>query len=335
MTYRLGTALAMAGSLALATVGALAGATQPARAQDQLTVAMTTWTGYGLIHLADKKGFFADNGVSVNVRTMQDKSATAAAMATGRIDGWATTVDTFIFYDADRVGATQVLAVDFSEGGEGIITGSDVDSVQDLKGKSVAAQEGSSTYFFMLNVLNDHGLSLSDIEHKDMKAGDAGAAFMAGRVDAAATWDPWLSKAQSRDDARVLVDTEERPGLIVDTVAFRKTVLNERPDDVQAFIAGYFDAYDYWQANPDAANKVMAESLGIELDSFTSSLKGLTFVSRGQNKAYFGLADSETTIQDTIETGANLYTDIGIIDQKPSVSAIVDRSVLKQHFAAQ
>lgn len=314
-----------AGCLALAaSVG-----TSAVRAEEPLSVAMTTWTGYGLIHLADKEGFFEDNGVSVDVRTMQDKAATAAAMATGRLDGWATTVDTFVFYDVEKVGARQVLAVDFSQGGEGIVASAGIDNVADLAGKTVAADEGSSTYFFMLNVLADAGLGLDDIEHKNMKAGDAGAAFMAGRVDAAATWDPWLTRARERDDGHVLIDTAKRPGLIVDTVAFRSEILRNRPDDVKAFIAGYFDAYDYWEKNPEEANRTMAESLGIEYDNFVGSLGGLVFVSREQNADYFGVGGGKAGIVQTTEQGGRVYRDVGIIDRAPSASEVVDASFLE------
>lgn len=303
-----------------------------ADSDDELSVAMTTWTGYGLIHLADQKGFFEDNGVSVDVRTMQDKAATASAMATGRLDGWATTVDTFVFYDAERVGAKQVLAVDFSRGGEGIIADESVESTEDLTGKTVAADEGSSTFFFMLNVLADAGLTLDDIDHQTMAAGDAGSAFMAGRVDAAATWDPWLSRAAERDDARVLIDTAERPGLIVDTVAFRDQVIEDRPDDVQAFVAGYFDAYDYWQENTDEANEVMADSLGIEMENFVSGLEGLVYVSRDQNAEYFGLSDDGDGIVETIEQGGRVYRDAGVIDRAPKASEVVDTSFLEAYL---
>jgi len=321
----------MFGATALAVAVGLG--TLPAHADEPLSVAMTTWTGYGLIHLADKQGFFEDNGVDVNVRTMQDKAATASAMATGRLDGWATTVDTFIFYDVEKVGAEQVLAVDFSRGGEGIIANESIETVGDLAGSTVGADEGSSTYFFMLNVLADAGLNLEDIEHKNMKAGDAGAAFMAGHVDAAATWDPWLSRARDRDEAGVLIDTAERPGLIVDTVAFRTEVIEERPDDVQASVAGYFDAYDYWRANTDKANRIMAESLGVELNNFESSLNGLVFVSRGQNVDYFGIGGGSAGIVETIEQGGEIYKTVGIIDRAPKAERVVNTRFLEQYFA--
>ncbi|WP_409349286.1 ABC transporter substrate-binding protein [Sinorhizobium meliloti] len=44
---------------------------------------MTTWVGYGLLHLAQQKGFFKDQGVDVSLMTVQDKPSTAAAIATG------------------------------------------------------------------------------------------------------------------------------------------------------------------------------------------------------------------------------------------------------------
>lgn len=321
--------------IAASCLVAVGGVALPAQAQDDLSVAMTTWTGYGLLHLADAKGFFEDNGVSVDIQTMQDKAATAAAISTGRLDGWATTVDTFVFYDAQELGAKQVLAVDFSEGGEGIVAHESIQSVADLVGRDVAAEEGSSTFFFMLNVLADGGVALDDINLRNMQAGDAGSAFMAGRVDAAATWDPWLTRAREREDAHVLIDTAERPGLIVDTVAFRQEVLDERPEDIMAFIAGYFDAYDYWSENPDEGNRIMAESLGIDLEDFIASLEGLIFVSREANAAYFGTDGSEGGIAVTILQGGQVYRDAGIVDRAPAIGDVVEASFLERYFAGQ
>ncbi|MDW9646209.1 PhnD/SsuA/transferrin family substrate-binding protein [Sinorhizobium meliloti] len=244
-----------------------------------LTVGMTTWVGYGLLHLAQQKGFFKEHGIDVSLTTVQDKPSTAAAIATGRLDGWATTVDTFIFYNAKKLDIKQVLAVDFSKGGEGIIASGDIKTVADLKGRTLGAEEGSSTYFFMLNLLADSGINVKDVKLQSMRAGDAGAAFAAGRLDAAATWDPWLSKAKERG-GHILASSADEPGLIVDTVAFRSEIIKKRPDDVKNFITAYFEAYDYWKASPKEANAIMAKALGIKDDEFNSSLAGLEFVSR-------------------------------------------------------
>jgi len=302
--------------------------TSGANAQNKpLTVGMTTWTGYGLLHLAAEKGFFAKNGVNVTLTTVQDKPSTAAAIATGRLDGWATTVDTFIFYNAKKIGVKQVLPVDFSNGGEGIVAAGDIKSVTDLKGRTLGAETGSSTYFFMLNLLADHGVSIKDVSLQSMRAGDAGAAFSAGRLDAAATWDPWLSKAKERG-GHVLASTADLPGLIVDTVAFRSDVIAKRPQDVQNFIKGYFDAYDFWKASPAEANAIMAKALGMKSKDFQESLAGLEFVSRQDNQRYIGTASAPGQVNAVIERGIAFYTQAGLLKETFAASDVVDATPL-------
>ncbi|QDG94388.1 PhnD/SsuA/transferrin family substrate-binding protein (plasmid) [Rhizobium sp. NIBRBAC000502774] len=288
-----------------------------------LNVGMTTWVGYGLLHLAKEKGFFGKNKVDVTLTTVQDKPSTAAAIATGRLDGWATTVDTFIFYNAEKLGIKQVLAVDFSKGGEGIVAAGDIKTLADLKGRTVGAEEGSSTYFFMLNLLAEAGMTVKDVKLQSMRAGDAGAAFAAGRLDAAATWDP----AKERG-GHILASTVEKPGLIVDTVAFKSDVIASRPDDVKNFIKAYFEAYDYWKASPKDSNAIMAKALGIKDDEFTSSLAGLEFVSREQNAQYIGSASTAGEIQSVTARGVKFYTDAGILKAPLDAAAVVDAAPL-------
>lgn len=292
-----------------------------------LTVGMTTWVGYGLLHLADQKGFFKKNGVEVSLMTVQDKPSTAAAIATGRLDGWSTTVDTFIFYNAQKLGIKQVLAVDFSKGGEGVVATNDVKSVSDLKGRTLGAEEGSSTYFFLLNLLADNQMTTKDVKLQSMRAGDAGAAFAAGRLDAAATWDPWLSKAKERG-GHILASSADKPGLIVDTVAFRTDVIEKRPDDIKSFIKAYFEAYDYWKTSPDEANAIMAKALGIKDEEFKSSLAGLEFVSREKNEKYIGSGTSLGEIKSVTQRGVGFYTKAGLLKGALDADKVVDAGPL-------
>jgi len=316
-------------ALALSFLSANVGAQEKGK---PLTVGMTTWVGYGLLHLAAEKKFFEKNGVNVSLVTVQDKPSTAAAIATGRLDGWATTVDTFIFYNAKKIDVKQVLAVDFSKGGEGIVAAAEIKTVADLKGRTLGAEEGSSTYFFMLNLLADHAVSIKDVRIQSMRAGDAGAAFAAGRLDAAATWDPWLSKAKERG-GHILASTADIPGLIVDAVAFRTKVIQERPQDVQAFIKGYFDAYDFWKSAPDEANAIMAKALGTSADDFQASLAGLEFVSREDNQKYIGSHAKPGQIHAVIERGITFYTQTGVLKESFTASEVVDATPLDTALA--
>lgn len=91
--------------------------------------------------------------------------------------------------------------MDQSYGGDGIIASGEIQSVKDLEGKTVGLDKASTSYFFFLAVLNKYGVDESKIEIQEMTSGDAGAAFVAGKLDAAVTWEPWLTQASQREGA--------------------------------------------------------------------------------------------------------------------------------------
>jgi NitT/TauT family transport system substrate-binding protein len=79
-------------------------------------------------------------------------------------------------------------------------------------------------------------MSIEDVEHVNMDQADAGAAFVAERVDAAVTWEPWLSRARDTEHGHVLTDTSENPGLIVDVLLAPVEVIESRRDDFRRSI---------------------------------------------------------------------------------------------------
>lgn len=95
-------------------------------------------------------------------------------------------------------------------GGEGdavvVPPGSDVESVEDLEGKTVAVAEGSSANYHLLAQLENAGLTYEDVEIKNLQPADALAAFSGGHVDAWAIWEPFTSQAEEEADAQVLAD---------------------------------------------------------------------------------------------------------------------------------
>jgi NitT/TauT family transport system substrate-binding protein len=283
-----------------------------------LSIGLNTYAGYGLLYLAQEKGFFKAHGTDVRIVNTEDKASTAAAIAGKRLDGWVTTVDTFIFYDAAKLQLQQVLGISFSAGGEGIISTAQITQPSQLRGKTIAVEEGSPGYFFLLNVLADNKIPLKDVKLLSMKGADAGAAFVAGKVDVAATWQPWLSKADKRPGGHILVDTRSKPGLIADTLALRSDVIKNRPKDVTGFIEGYNDAYAYWHAHEEEADGVIAKALGISVDELKRELEVIHFASPDANRHY--LLDQQG-IRKVVARGVTFYRDAGLLksDQNPTV----------------
>ena len=92
--------------------------------------------------------------------------------------------------------------------GEAILVAKDspIHAVTDLKGRKVALNKGANAHYLLVRVLEDAGLSYSDIKPVYLAPADARAAFEQGAVDAWAIWDPYFSSAQHSTGARILAD---------------------------------------------------------------------------------------------------------------------------------
>ena len=289
-----------------------------------ITVSMTSWIGYGLFHLADEKGFFDKHGVDVTISVVEDESNNPAALEADRIQGDLTTVDTNVRTIAAGVDLVQVLVVDDSNGADGIVATADIQTVQDLAGKDVGVGVGTTSYVFLLSVLKDAGMSIDDIHVVDMTPGEAGIAFVAGKLDAAVTWEPFLSKATKREGGHVLISSAEAPGLIVDSLAIRRDWVEAHPDAVVGLIQGYYDAYDFWQQNPDEALPIMAESMDLSTEDFEATLPGVTLYGPQQIVDFMNAPADQTGIAKLTDYINVFWTDEGIIEAPIDIVKAID-----------
>jgi len=85
---------------------------------------------------------------------------------------------------------------------------SPIKSVADLKGKKIAYNKGSNVQYFLVKLLEKHGLKYSDVQSIFLPPPDARAAFQKGAVDAWIIWDPFLASAQKTLDAQILSDAK-------------------------------------------------------------------------------------------------------------------------------
>src|SRR2546428_208735 len=276
--------------VAVALAAALLLGPSPAPAQKVLKIGYPVWVGYGPLFLADKKGFLKDEGVTVQFINMEDTKTRYVALAAGQIDGLMTTIDTMVLRVKPAFQIAAVMAFDDSKGGDGIVANKDITTIKELNGKKVAYEEGSVSHFLLGYLLKQNGMAFKDIVSVNMAPGDAGAAFVAGKVDAAVTWEPWLTKGKSAPHGHLLVDSSATPGLIVDVLVFRNDVLRARGDEVRKVVAAWHKGVEYWKAYPDESNQIMADAVGGWLKDpkiFAETLTGIRYYDYDANKSFF------------------------------------------------
>lgn len=295
-----------------------------------INLAFSTWNGYIGLVIGVKEGFFDQAGVHVEYTVIEDPVQRFNAFKAGRLNAIATTVDTFSRTYAKGIPSVQVLGLDASVGGDGIVANKDIATPAQLKGQEVAVSEGSTSQWLLAYVLDKAGLSLDDVKQVDLTSADAGAAFAAGRVPVAVTWEPWLSRAEENPDGQVLVSTEKYPDIITDQVAFSPDFVKEHPDSVRAFIKGYAMAVDFLRTNEDDALADVTEYLGQEPDDIKAVMETVPIWSIDESKEYYGTADNPGPIYDIFTESAEFWKNIGEIDSVPDPKEAIDPSFLQE-----
>ncbi len=302
----------------------------PARAAaETLRIGYSTWVGYGPLFLARDKRFFDETGVNAELVNIEDPKLRFAALAAGKLDGLVTTLDTMSLYWKPTFQFQAVLGLDDSKGGDGIVARTTIRAITDLRGKRVAVNRGSVSDFFLNVILHDHGMTEKDLTIVNMRQDDAGAAFLGGKVDAAVTWEPWLSRAKRAPGGHVLIDSSKTPGLIVDVLLFRRDVIKAHPEAIKAVVAGWYRAVDYWKQNPDDADAVMAKAVGgwlKDVKTFKETLDGVRYYDQAINKQYMAPGGQiYVTAQKAIDT----WTAFGRITVKMGAGDLVNAEFVR------
>jgi NitT/TauT family transport system substrate-binding protein len=291
-------------------------------------ISSSTWTGYAVIYLANSKGTWKSHGLDVSFKTVEDPGDRFIALAAGRLEGIATTVDTYARQQSNGVAAAEIFPIDASVGGDGILASKSIQTVADLKGKTIAVNQGSVSEFFLAQVLEKNGLSLKDVKELNMKSGEAGAAFVANRVDVAVTWEPWLSKAKARADGQVLVSSKLYPDLIMDSFGFRKDFIQKYPDTVKEFMKAYYDAFDWMQKNQTEANKIIGDAVGETADDVKGDLSTIAMYDLTMGKQIMGTSSSHGKIYDTAKAAADFWKAQGKVDAVMNLNDAIDPSFI-------
>jgi len=285
-------------------------------------VAHATWVGYGPLYIAKELGYFEKEGLDVDLVIIEDEAQYAAALASGNIDGLGNVLDREVIHYAKGTPEVVVFAMDESSGGDGVIASGDIKTVADLKGKTVGLDKSSTSYFFFLSILAKNGVDEKDINITEMGASDAGAAFVAGSIDAAVTWEPWLSNASQREGGHVLVSSKEMPKTIVDVFVLNGDFVKAHPEVPAKMTKCWNQAIAWYVQNADKGNEIMAKAMALETQEMADMASGVTFIGKDDNKVFFDKS-KPNSIYEVAARAISFWKSKGIITEDVAVDKLI------------
>ncbi len=289
-----------------------------------------TWLGYAPLHLAKEKGFFKD--IDVEIIVTPDVAQRKLLIATGENQAIAETLDTTVLDRSQGIKTVAVAQMDVSNGADGLVATQNIKTIQDLVGKNVAVQFNYVSQLMLHYVLDKAGIDFKKVNMQDTEAGAAGAAFVAGKVDAAVTFEPWLSKAKTRNGGHVLFSSKDVPGVVVDVLAFRDDYIKEHRSEVLAVVRGWSEAVQYWKDHPQEANEIMAKAYDLPVADFADQISGLIWPSPQESIAYFGTEKTAGSAKTIIDTFVRIFLKTGQVTSQPDLAGITDSSLLQELY---
>jgi NitT/TauT family transport system substrate-binding protein len=291
-------------------------------------IGLGPWIGFGPLYLAHDKGFFKDAGCEVELIVLTGIAERNSALKSGRIDALAAPVDYFVLSAGNNLEATIIMAIDESVGGDGIVARKEITRFEDLRAKRLAFQRGLPSEFFVRALLLQHGVQMKEVQTVDMETDQAGAAFISGKVDAAAVWEPWLTKASEQGGGHVLASTKEFPNLIVDCLGFNKKRLAEDQVGAKAVVKAIFRAIDYWKEHPEEADTVMAPHFQLDPKKYAAILSGARFCDVARNQEFFGTADKPGPIFEVAKRASDIWLEAGVIKSAVKPEGIISDNLI-------
>jgi NitT/TauT family transport system substrate-binding protein len=295
----------------------------------KITLGFSAWPGWFPWQVAADQGLFAKNGVDVEVKYFENYTDSLNALSTGNIDANSQTLNDTISSVAGGAKETIVLVNDNSTGNDQIIAREGIASVADLKGKTVAAEEGTVDHYLLLLALQKAGLGPADIKFTPLATDAAAAAFVAGRVDAVGVFAPFTTTALERKGSKAIATSKDFPGAIPDHLVVNPSLIQDRPDDVQALVKTWFDTVEWIRTNRDQAVAIMAKRAGVSPADYATYDAGTTIFTLEKNLEAFtpGSSDAHLDYQARKITDFLLQTEL--IDAKPDLEGLLDDQFVK------
>lgn len=298
-----------------------------AQAQDtKVAIGISGWTGFAPLTLAKEAGLFKKHGLDVTIRKIPQKDR-HLAIASGDIQCAATTVETWIVWNANGVATTQIFQLDKSYGADGMVVKPGINSIRDLKGKTVAASApGTAPYFTLAWMLAKNGLTLKDVNIVNLEPQAAANAMIAGtgNLDAAMTYEPFLSAVRAKPEAgRIIATTLDYP-MVMDTFGCTPKFLAENAKAAQGLANAYFDALEMIKADPKKSFEIMGADVKQTAEQFEGSQKFLRWQDKAANQKFFAGEHAQFS-----KEAADLLLAAGIIRQIPDLTKLADTRFIK------
>lgn len=305
-----------------------------------INLSLDEWVGYATIlqangGLTTQPGSIYDQlGIKVNINIINDATQSSNALIKGELDGAGYTINRLAFlsskFSSANVDVVMPYITNYSNGGDGIIALSSINTIEDLVDARIGVPQFSESQAMIVWFVNQSNLSQEDkdkiinnlilFETPD----EAAKAFFAGKIDVAGTWQPYLTQAENMTDSHILFSTANSTKLIMSGVIFRDDFAKENPELVSKFIDGTLQAIDSYDKELEVLRNSMPMFNGMSDEDIVGMTMDAALATWANNMDI--LKEDAKTIYSNM---CDVWTSIGEVADNSNVDSLFDTTYME------
>ncbi len=294
-----------------------------------LRVGLLPWLGWEGLYYADLKQLFKAEGIEVEQTMFKSPTDINEALLAGKLDiGGVVAADLFGL-TAKVPNLKIIMVTDYSGEVDGILSNKKILKPEDLKGKKFARENTPYELVFVGEFLKRGGLTEKDVQIVSLTAEEGAKAFMAGKVDAVATYDPFITKAlKVRKDAKQLF-SPKGTNIIANSIVAHGKVIAERRNDVLAYLRAIDQGSKLAKANQQEANELMAKWLELSVAEIADQRSKIYTLDITENKIVAFNPSNALNLESSLRSASKILLDSDRIKTIGDAATLIDSSLTK------
>lgn len=247
---------------------------------EPLRLGTNVWPGYEPFYLARELGYLDDE-----IRLVEYASASQVinAFRNGVIEAAALTLDEVLLLVQHDFDVKVVLVIDISAGADAILGKPPIQTMGDIVHKRVGVESSALGAYVLSRALEIAGLDYEDVLVVPLEVNEHERAFRDGKIDVVVTFEPVRTKLLE-SGANLLFDSRQIPNEIVDVLVVEGQFLEKHPDRVGDLTRAWFQALNYFAANPKDGATRMGRRLSLSPEEILRGFEGLELPSQDENR---------------------------------------------------
>ncbi len=249
---------------------------------EPVRIGVNNWPPCEIWYIAKQQGYFED--VPVEIIRYSAWTDNMKSLYLGNTDITHATYFNAMYFADKGEKARIVLSSDTVEGGDGLAVKNGIDSINYLRGKTIAVEINTDEHFLLYKTLQRADITLGEVKLLNSSAADGRDHFIKNEVDALYTYEPYLSEAAAKGNGKIISTTKDLTGYMVDTVMASEKLVTGRPEDLRKIIKAWYRAQEYIRTHPEKSFRIMAANGGMSAEDFALFYKSFRFFTAEENR---------------------------------------------------